>query len=92
VVALAVQGFLLGRTLKVISPQRLATRRIGVLDAGLSAAGGAATEGWMMFAVIGVNLFGATVATTVQSTASRPLADGHSQGQTTGRRHARSTA
>jgi DHA1 family tetracycline resistance protein-like MFS transporter len=82
VVALAVQGFLLGRMLKVISPQRLAI--VGLVSSTLAyLLWGAATEGWMMFVVIGVNLFGVTVATTVQSMISS-AADGHSQGQTMG--------
>jgi DHA1 family tetracycline resistance protein-like MFS transporter len=82
VVALAVQGFLLGRMLKVISPQRLAI--VGLVSSTLAyLLWGAATEGWMMFVVIGVNLFGVTVATTVQSMISS-AADGSSQGQTMG--------
>ena len=82
VVALAVQGFLLGRMLKVISPQRLAI--VGLVSSTLAyLLWGAATEGWMMFAVIGVNIFGVTVATTVQSMISS-AADSRSQGQTMG--------
>jgi len=82
VVALAVQGFLLGRMLKVISPQRLAI--VGLVSSTLAyLLWGAATEGWMMFVVIGVNIFGVTVATTVQSMISS-AADGSSQGQTMG--------
>jgi DHA1 family tetracycline resistance protein-like MFS transporter len=82
VVALAVQGFLLGRMLKVISPQRLAI--LGLVSSTLAyLLWGAATEGWMMFAVIGVNIFGVTVATTVQSMISS-AADSRSQGQTMG--------
>jgi len=82
VVALAVQGFLLGRMLKVISPQRLAI--VGLVSSTLAyLLWGAASEGWMMFVVIGVNLFGVTVATTVQSMISS-AADGSSQGQTMG--------
>jgi DHA1 family tetracycline resistance protein-like MFS transporter len=68
--------------LKVISPQRLAI--VGLVSSTLAyLLWGAATEGWMMFAVIGVNLFGVTVATTVQSMISS-AADGSSQGQTMG--------
>ena len=82
VVALAVQGFLLGRMLKLMSPQRLAI--VGLVSSVLAyALWGAATEGWMMFVVIGVNIFGVTVATTVQSMISS-AADSHSQGQTMG--------
>lgn len=82
VVALAVQGFLLGRMLKHMSPQRLTI--VGLVSSVLAyVMWGAATEGWMMFVVIGVNIFGMTVATTVQSMISS-AADGHSQGQTMG--------
>ena len=81
-VALAVQGFLLGRILKVISPPRLAV--VGLVSSSLAyVLWGAATEGWMMFVVIGVNIFGVTVATTVQSMISS-AADSTSQGQTMG--------
>ncbi|NDE73403.1 MAG: MFS transporter, partial [Betaproteobacteria bacterium] len=81
-VALAVQGFLLGRILKVISPPRLAV--VGLMSSSLAYfLWGAATEGWMMFVVIGVNIFGVTVATTVQSMISS-AADSKSQGQTMG--------
>ena len=82
VVALAVQGFLLGRMLKHMSPQRLVI--VGLVSSVLAyVAWGAATEGWMMFVVIGLNIFGVTVATTVQSMISS-AADAQSQGQTMG--------
>jgi DHA1 family tetracycline resistance protein-like MFS transporter len=44
---------------------------------------GAATEGWMMYAVIAVNLLGGTVTASVQSMISS-AADSKSQGQTMG--------
>jgi DHA1 family tetracycline resistance protein-like MFS transporter len=82
VVALAVQGYLLGKMLKRMSPQRLTF--VGLVSSVLAyALWGAATEGWMMFVVIGANIFGVTVATTVQSMISS-AADGQSQGQTMG--------
>jgi DHA1 family tetracycline resistance protein-like MFS transporter len=82
VVALEVQGYLLGMMLKRMSPQRLTF--VGLVSSVLAyALWGAATEGWMMFVVIGANIFGVTVATTVQSMISS-AADGQSQGQTMG--------
>jgi len=44
---------------------------------------GAATQGWMMFAIIFVNLLGATVAAAIQSIISG-AADAHNQGQMLG--------
>jgi len=44
---------------------------------------GAASEGWMMFAVIFINLLGATVAATIQSIISGAV-DARSQGQVLG--------
>ena len=89
VMSVAVQGFLLGKLLKVFSPQRLAV--IGLISSALGyALWGAASEGWMMFAVIAVNLFGFTVTATVQSMISS-AADGRSQGQTMGAVHSLSS-
>ena len=82
VVSLIVQGFLVGRMLKVFSPQRLAV--VGLVSSALAyALWGAATEGWMMFAVTALNIFGVIVPTTVQSMISS-AADSRSQGQTMG--------
>ena len=82
VMSVLVQGVLLGRMIKVFQPQRLAV--IGLVSSALGyAAWGAATQGWMMFAVIAVNLFGFTVTATVQSMISS-AADAKSQGQTMG--------
>ena len=82
IVSVAVQGFLLGRLLKWFSPQRLTV--IGLISSALAyALWGAATEGWMMFAIIGVNILGSTVTAAVQSMISG-AADGRSQGQTLG--------
>ncbi len=81
-VSVAVQGILLGRLLKRFSPQRLAV--MGLVSSALACAmWGAATEGWMMYLVIGVNIFGVTVAASVQSLISA-AADSRSQGQTLG--------
>ncbi len=82
IVSVLVQGFLLGRLLKRFTPQRLAV--IGLISSALAyALWGAATEGWMMFAVIGVNILGVTVTAAVQSMISS-AADSRSQGQTLG--------
>ena len=82
VMSVLVQGFLLGRLLKIFPPQRLAV--IGLISSVLGyALWGAATQGWMMFAVIAINLFGFTVTATVQGMISS-AADSRSQGQTLG--------
>ncbi|OGB29967.1 MAG: tetracycline transporter [Burkholderiales bacterium RIFCSPLOWO2_12_FULL_61_40] len=82
VVSVAVQGFLMGRLLKRFPPQRLAI--MGLVSSVLAyALWGAASEGWMMYAVIGVNLLGGTVAASVNSLISA-AADSRSQGQTLG--------
>ncbi len=77
-----VQGFLLRHLLKRLSPQKLAV--LGLFSSALAyALWGAATQGWMMFAVIAVNLLGGTVAAAVNSMISA-AADSRSQGQTLG--------
>ena len=82
VVSVAVQGFLMGRMLKRFAPPRLAI--LGLVSSTLAyALWGAATQGWMMFAIIAVNLFGVTVTASVQSMISS-AADSRSQGQTLG--------
>jgi DHA1 family tetracycline resistance protein-like MFS transporter len=76
------QGLLLGRLLKRFSPQRLAV--LGMVSSTLAyAAWGAATQGWMMFAIIFLNLLGATVSAAIQSIISG-AADARSQGKTLG--------
>lgn len=76
------QGLLLGRLLK-----RFGTRRLAVLGLVSSTLAylmwGAATEGWMMFAIIFLNLLGPMVAAAIQSIVSS-AADAHSQGQALG--------
>ncbi len=82
VMSVIVQGFLLGRLLKHFTPQKLAV--MGLVSSTLAYVfWGAATEGWMMFAVIGVNLLGATVAASIQSIISG-AADSGSQGRMLG--------
>lgn len=82
VVSVVVQGFLMGRLLKRFPPQRLAI--MGLMSSAIAfVLWGAATEGWMMYAVIGLNLLGGTVAASVHSLISS-AADSQSQGQTLG--------
>ena len=82
VVSAIVQGLLLGRLLRWFSPRRLAV--LGLVSSTLAfVLWGAASEGWMMFAVIFVNLLGATVAASIQSIISG-AADARSQGQALG--------
>ena len=82
VVSAIVQGLLLGRILRVISPRRLAV--LGLMSSTLAyLMWGAATQSWMMFAIIFVNLLGATVTATFQSIISS-AADAQSQGKVLG--------
>ena len=77
-----VQGLLLGRLLKRFSPQRLAI--VGLVSSTLASVGwGAASEGWMMFAVVLCNVLGFTVAASIQSIISG-AADATTQGRTLG--------
>jgi len=76
------QGVLLGRLLKRFSPQRLAVA--GLLSSTIAfTLWGAATAGWMMYAIIAVNLLGGTVMAAMQSIVSG-AADARTQGQTMG--------
>jgi MFS transporter, DHA1 family, tetracycline resistance protein len=82
VVSVIVQGLLLGRLLRWFSPRRLAV--LGLVSSTLAyLLWGAATQGWMMFAVIFVNLLGATVAASIQSIISG-AADARGQGRALG--------
>jgi DHA1 family tetracycline resistance protein-like MFS transporter len=82
VVSAIVQGLLLGRILKVVSPRRLAV--LGLVSSTLAyVMWGAATQSWMMFAIIFVNLLGATVSSAMQSIISG-AADARNQGTTLG--------
>jgi DHA1 family tetracycline resistance protein-like MFS transporter len=68
--------------LRRFSPRRLAV--LGLLSSTLAyVLWGVATEGWMIFAIIFVNLLGATVAASIQSIISS-AADARSQGQALG--------
>jgi MFS transporter, DHA1 family, tetracycline resistance protein len=82
IVSAIAQGLLLGRLLKRFSPQRLAV--LGLVSSTLAyAMWGAATQGWMMFAIIFFNILGATVSAAIQSIISG-AADARSQGKTLG--------
>jgi len=77
-----VQGLLLGRLLRRFGAKRLAVA--GLVSSTLAyALWGAATEGWMMFAIIFLNVLGAAVAAPVQSLISG-AADARIQGRTLG--------
>jgi DHA1 family tetracycline resistance protein-like MFS transporter len=82
VVSAIMQGLLLGRILKSISVRRLAV--LGLISSTLAyALWGAATHGWMMYAIIFVNLLGTTVSSNIQSIISG-AADAQDQGKTLG--------
>ncbi len=82
VMSVLVQGFLLGKLLKVFSPQRLAL--LGLLSSTIAfVAWGAAWQGWMVFAVIVANLFGFTTQSAIQSIVSTS-ADPSQQGEAMG--------
>jgi DHA1 family tetracycline resistance protein-like MFS transporter len=82
VVSAVVQGLLMGRLLRRFSPRRLAM--LGLLSSTLAfIAWGAATEGWMIFAIIFANLLGATVSASIQSIVSGAV-DARNQGQAMG--------
>jgi MFS transporter, DHA1 family, tetracycline resistance protein len=82
IVTAVVQGLLLGRILKHISVRRLAV--LGLTSSTLAyALWGAATQSWMMYAIIFANFLGATVGATIQSIISS-AADAQNQGKTLG--------
>jgi DHA1 family tetracycline resistance protein-like MFS transporter len=82
IVAAVMQGLLLGRIPKRISTRRLAV--LGLISSTIAyALWGAATQSWMMFAIIFVNVLGATVGAAIQSIISS-AADAHNQGKTLG--------
>lgn len=82
IVSAIVQGLLLGRILRVVSPRRLAV--MGLISSTVAyLLWGAATEGWMIFAIIFANLLGATVSAAIQSIISG-AAGASEQGRTLG--------
>jgi DHA1 family tetracycline resistance protein-like MFS transporter len=77
-----VQGVFLGRLLKRYSPQRLAI--MGLVSSSLCfLAWGAATDGWMLIAVMLVNVLGFAAQPAMQSIISN-AADPMTQGRTAG--------
>lgn len=77
-----VQGFLLGPLLKRFSARRLAV--MGLISSTFAyACWGLASAGWMMYAVIFINVFGAATSAAMQSIISG-AADARSQGKTLG--------
>ena len=82
VMSVIVQGLLLGRLLRRFSPRRLAI--MGLISSTVAyLLFGLATEGWMMFVIIFINVFGLTVTASFNSIISG-AAEAHKQGQTMG--------
>jgi len=82
VVSVISQGVLLRPLLKRFAPHRLAV--IGMTSASLAYLGfGLASEGWMLYVVIGLNLLGGVATAAMQSIISN-AADASSQGRTMG--------
>ncbi|MEJ6005316.1 TCR/Tet family MFS transporter [Paucibacter sp. AS339] len=82
VMSVLVQGFLLPKLLKAFGAQRLVV--FGLLSSVLTNfVWGAATEGWMMYAIIGFNVLGFAVSAAIQSLISN-AADANNQGETMG--------
>jgi len=77
-----VQGVLVGRLAKLMPVRSLAIA--GLLSSALSyLAWGAATQGWMMYAVIALNVLGFAAGASLQSLVANAV-DEKSQGQTMG--------
>ena len=77
-----VQGVFLSRLLKRFSPQRLAI--MGLVSSSICyVLWGAASQGWMLYAVIFANVLGFAVSATIQSLISN-AADPQTQGRTAG--------
>ena len=82
VMAVIVQGFLLGRLLKRFDPRWLAV--LGLVSSTIAhVLWGIANQGWMMFAIIAINALGFAVTACIQSIISS-AAKAHHQGQTMG--------
>jgi MFS transporter, DHA1 family, tetracycline resistance protein len=82
VMSVLVQGFLLGQLLKRFSPPRLAM--LGLFSSVAAyLLWGAATQSWMMYAVIVANVFGFTTASAIQSIVSS-AANARQQGEAMG--------
>lgn len=81
-VSVVVQGLLMGRLLRHLAPFRLTLA--GLASAALSyAAFGAVPEGWMLYGIIVLNLFGYTVLPAIQGLVSA-TATPRTQGQVMG--------
>jgi DHA1 family tetracycline resistance protein-like MFS transporter len=77
-----VQGGLMRQLLKRTTPQRLV--QLGLVSSALGyLSWGLATEGWMMYAIVFLNLLGFTVVASLQSIISN-AADATRQGRTLG--------
>jgi DHA1 family tetracycline resistance protein-like MFS transporter len=77
-----VQGGLIRVALKRFAAQKIAV--LGLVSSALCyLLWGAATEGWMMYAVIGLNVFGFMAATAIQTLVSNAAGE-HEQGRTLG--------
>jgi len=82
VMSVLVQGGLIRVALKRAAPQRIAL--LGLVSSVVCyALWGAASEGWMMYAVVVLNLFGYMATPAIQTLVSN-AADEHSQGRTLG--------
>jgi DHA1 family tetracycline resistance protein-like MFS transporter len=82
VMTVFVQGWLLKHLLQRFSPQKLAV--MGLVSSSLAYLGwGLAASGWMMYAVIGLNVLGFAATSALQSIISN-AADARTQGQTMG--------
>jgi DHA1 family tetracycline resistance protein-like MFS transporter len=82
IVSATMQGLLMGRLIKRFTVRRLAV--MGLTSSMLAyLLFGAATEGWMMFAIIAANGIGSTVQASIQSIISS-AADPRNQGQALG--------
>jgi len=82
IVSVIVQGFLLGPMLKRFSAQKLVVW--GLVSATIAnMLYGLATDGWMMYAVVFVNILGFSVGASIQSLISG-AADASTQGRTLG--------
>jgi DHA1 family tetracycline resistance protein-like MFS transporter len=77
-----VQGVLMSKLLKRFTPQRLAVLGLAS-SAACFALWGLASEGWMMIAIIFLNVLGFAATTSIQSIVSN-AADAREQGQTLG--------
>ncbi|WP_231067507.1 TCR/Tet family MFS transporter [Ideonella dechloratans] len=82
VMAVLVQGGLIRVAVKRMAPQRIAV--IGLVSSAICyLLWGLANQGWMMYAIIVLDIFGMMVSTTLQTVVSTAV-DEHSQGRTLG--------